>query len=139
MRAAILLSAIAVSPLLGATAALAHDQREPLSIEDVIARHHELDGRTIEVRGWLSNCQRLSCRLMARTDGTGTAYLSIGGSRAFDARVRGRAGQRITIRARLDARCMHARADSQRDEPEIVICTDRASELRNPVLVERHH
>lgn len=139
MRAMLLCALAASALLIGTGSSLAQDRREPLSVEDVIGRHHQLDGRTIEVRGWLSNCQRLSYRLMAGIGGAGTPYLSIGGSRSFDARIHGRAGQRITIRARLDARCMHARADSSREGDEVVICTDRASELRNPVLVERHH
>lgn len=134
-----MLYAAATLLFLDAAAAFAHERREPLSVEDVLARHHELDGRTIVVRGWLSPCQRLSCRLMARTQGTTSPYLSIGGSLAFDARIAGRTGQRITIRARLDARCMHARLDAVRENDDVVICTDRASELRDPTLVEPHH
>lgn len=124
--------------LLVAPQALSAERREPLTVDEVIARHHALEGRTIEVRGWLSPCLRLSCRLMARPDDRETPYLSIGGSIAFDRRIAGRAGQRITIRARLDANCLHARADREAGG-EVVICTDRAGELRNPVIVERHH
>jgi len=132
-------AATASALLLGASAALAHDRRAPLSVEQVIARHHELDGRTIEVRGWLTYCHPRSCILSSQQGDAGDSHLSIASSSRFDRRATRMIGLRITVRATLNDNCLHGRGSSRAEEPVIVVCTDRASELRNPSLVEPHH
>jgi hypothetical protein len=102
-----------------------------LSVTEVIARHRELNGRQVIVRGWLDRCRTLSCGLFASRKAAvihryGDDMLSIGWSKAFDRELLNRGPVEILLRARVNDTCMR---------PEI-ICLDRADELQ-PIKILR--
>ena len=119
--------------LLFASAAAAHDV--PLSVGDVWARHHELDGQVLRIRGIVTNCQPLSCQL--RESATAKArWLSLGSSTRFDAAVKNELGREIVVEGRLDSTCLHLFADPPSNSREIVVCADRFPTIVSPKLIE---
>ncbi len=109
-----------------------------LTVAEVWRQHGALDGQVIRVSGVVLKCERLSCSL--RSDlGPDSRGLSLGSSDSFDRAIQSRLGQPVVIEARLNARCLHARADHKSVEHGspgiIVVCSDRANELVDPRLV----
>jgi hypothetical protein len=104
-----------------------------LTVREVMERAEAYDGREIVVTGWIDRCERLSCALYASREEAKKEspryWLSIGASAWFDAFARRRAPGRITLRARLDDRCVTDPADDI-----IAICADRVNSL-NPLAV----
>ena len=131
MKTATFLLALAV----GSGAATAAADPPALTIEEVVARHDELDGQGIRVRGWLTACEPLSCRISAGPNRQDRPHLSIGGSETFDAAVENLIGRQIVLDATLDPKCLHIQVDDPPPEGKAFICTDRAPVLANPALV----
>jgi hypothetical protein len=117
--------AILLAMMLSACAVPALSGPVPLSIDQVLARHPELDGQRVRVRGWLSLCQSLSCWMTTTPDKNARPFLSIGSSSSFDRAVAKWVGREVVIDATLNDECLR---------PDI-ICTDRADVLSDPVLV----
>jgi hypothetical protein len=108
-----------------------------LSVAEAVARHGELNGRVVRVKGWLGTCQGLSCSLYetlagARGQGAEAGWLSIGSSVAFDRRARRLRHKRIVLEARLHAVCFN-----DPTPPGIVeVCADRVEQLQ-PIRIVR--
>ena len=104
-----------------------------LTVGDVWARHHELDGAPIRVEGVVTRCYNLGCRLQETADQKGK-WLSIGTSADFDEKVQQFLGKRIVVTGRLRADCLHVHADADQGErnQHVIICTDRASMIIKP-------
>lgn len=107
-----------------------------IGVEDVIARHHELDGKRIRVHGWLGNCWSNSCGLFSSADEDAALRLSIGSSKSFDLKARSLKGRHVEIEATVDAGCMHIKYDEPPPENS-EICLDRAEELASPILIRK--
>ena len=107
-----------------------------LSVVEVVERHHELDGQAIRVRGYLSLCERMSCWLTPRRSKNSEPYLSIGSSQSFDSSIQNLIGQEIVVEATLDADCLHIQVDPPRPDGTMIVCTDRASVLEDPIFIK---
>ena len=107
-----------------------------LTVSEVWARHHELDGKVIRVRGFVSGCRILGCALQESL-GEDTKWLGIGTSGKFDKAVAPLVGRQIVVKGRLDASCLHVYADPrfEQNREDIIICTDRASMIDEPRLI----
>jgi hypothetical protein len=105
-----------------------------LTVDEVVERHHELDGQAIRVRGWLTLCQPLSCSLSSSPQRGDGFSLSIGGSDSFDRAVAGLIGRKIVVDAKLDAKCLHIQVDAELPS-DVLLCLDRAPVLTSPRLV----
>lgn len=120
--------------LLALTACVAGRTERPLSVREVVENAQALDGREIVVSGWIETCQRLSCPLYGSSEEVGKDwpiyYLSIGPSRWFESFARRHAPTRVTLRARVDARCITDPATGA-----IAACADRANSLEPLGLV----
>lgn len=113
----------------------------PMMVSSVEADHRALVGRKILIMGWQTECQHLSCAICDQPpkilhDGAEEWVgncLSIATSQSFDRAVyRRRAVHRQVL---IEAEVGGCFADINEDD-EIVICTDRASQLRRPRLVK---
>ena len=111
-----------------------------LTVADVWARHHALDGKVIRVRGVVAECYSLGCELYQSADDR-SKWLGIGTSDTFDAAVQSYLGKQIVVKGLFRADCLHALADPANQthradgELTVVICTDRADMIINPQLV----
>lgn len=111
-----------------------------LTVSDVWAKHHELDGKMIRVQGVVTRCYRLGCQLY-QSAGDQSKWLGIGTSDSFDEAVASYLGKRIIVEGRLRADCLHVMADPEEQthrpdgEVNVIICTDRASMIMQPQLV----
>ena len=118
----------------------AQSSSSALSVADVWAKHHELDGQAIRVQGVVTNCYNLGCELYQSANDK-SKWLGIGTSDTFDDAVQPFLGRRIIVAGRLRADCLHVFADQDSQthradgEPNVVICTDRASMIMRPELV----
>ncbi len=117
-----------------AIASLMAGERNVMSVEDVIARHDDFNGKLIQVQGWLTLCEPRSCWISSGPNKK-SPYLSIGSSATFDRMAAGRVGTIVVVKAILDTRCLHSRVDATGADDEMVICFDRAEELQNPKLI----
>ena len=107
----------------------------------MIENQDDLDGKTVTVRGWVQNCERLSCGLHdSRAEyrrnlspepvpGPGDPHglgfhLSIGASQWFDEEAALNAPSYVVMTARVDTRCMNVPKDGL-----IAACTDRPNTL----------
>jgi hypothetical protein len=114
-------------------------EREPLTVTDVWARYLELDGKLIRVKGVVTNCKPRGCMLEVQAGDT-SKWLGIGASRRFDQQVQRFLGKPIIVEARLDTTCLRPLIESPRvvdGQVEEVVCVDRVSMLREPVLIGR--
>ena len=130
-----MMKSIAPICLLSVATACVHSgaQRNILTIDEVIQKQNKLAQKRIEVRGWITECQTLSCGLFSSANETeDTDFISIGSSSKFDKNVAGMAGRLVIVRARLDPKCLPKSTESE----IITVCTDRASTLNNPALIE---
>ena len=110
-----------------------------LTVSEVWARHHELEGSVIRVRGVIPRCYSLGCELYESKEDK-SKWLSIGTSDKFDDEVETYLGKPILVEGRLRGECLHAFADKDTDQTEeVIICTDRASMIMNPKLIGRAH
>ncbi|WP_172807092.1 hypothetical protein [Citromicrobium sp. RCC1897] len=129
----------AAAPLLLMTAGacVSATPAEPLALSsaEVWERHHELDGQKIVVEGWLQYCKPLGCRIADSKDDRDPG-LSIASSASFDRSIDGLVGQKIRLSARLDAECLHVSVHGANPDGSMIVCTDRASELREPMLLQ---
>ena len=110
-----------------------------LTVSEVWQRHVELDGKVVRVTGVVTRCQRLGCSLRESTQPNARS-LGIGTSADFDREVQPLLGGPIVVEGRLDADCLHVAADrayGEHGRTDIQICSDRASMLKEPVLVTR--
>jgi hypothetical protein len=108
-----------------------------LTVTEVWKQHDALDGQVVRVSGVVTRCAVLSCSLRENPSPSARG-LGIGPSQRFDADIQSRLGQPVVIEGVFDAACLHARADrasGNRQARDIVVCTDRAPELRDPRLV----
>jgi hypothetical protein len=118
----------------------AQPETSALTVADVWARHHELDGKMIRVQGVVTRCYNLGCQLYPSANDQ-SKWLGIGSSDTFDDAVQPFIGKRIIVSGRLRADCLHASADpdnhlrAEDGQPNFVICTDRASMIMAPQLV----
>ena len=107
----------------------------PMTVREVMESAEALDGREITVSGWVEECRRLSCPLFqSRREARRTwprYWLSVGGSPWFDSFASRNAPGRVTLRARLDARCV----TDPRTEV-FALCGDRAGSL-HPLAIVR--
>ena len=108
---------------------------QELSSAEVWEHHHELDGRTIEVRGWLQYCESLGCRIADSREDRDPG-LSIASSVPFDRAVYGLIGREILISGRLNSDCLHTFVDSPKVDRSQIICTDRANMIEKPRLIK---
>lgn len=113
----------------------AQPAERPMTVREVMERAEALDGREIVVSGWVEECRRLSCPLFqsrreARREWP-RYWLSVGSSPWFESFARRNVPGRMTLRARLDARCV----TDPRTEV-IALCSDRAGSL-HPLAIVR--
>ena len=112
-------------------AAFAVPQAEPslITIPNLVAQHAAFDGKTVRVRGFLSQCADENCALTsAPYDGRnlrawhdrGGRLLSIGADPAFDQQTAGFANRAVVIRARFRDDCLRPQT----------LCSDRAPTLQ---------
>ena len=120
----------------------AHSQHDDTAsnIEELFAKHVELDGKSVRATGYLTICKRTYCEIAARKNRKDRANsrLSIGSSDWFDRRVRNLVGRKIIVEGVLNAECMHSAADKTYPHGEVenpVICLDRANQLKSPKLI----
>jgi hypothetical protein len=109
------------------SACVAGSTERALSVKHVVENAQALDGQEILVTGWIEYCHRLSCPLFhsaAEVENDWSYYLSIGGSRWFDAFARRHAPTRVTLRARLNDQCITNPATQI-----IAVCADRSNTL----------
>jgi hypothetical protein len=105
----------------------------PLTVRQVVENAEALDGKVILVSGWLPYCHRLSCGLYGSREEVAkdfAYYLSIGGSRWFDAAALRLEPGFIVLRARLHNKCISDPADGT-----IAVCADRSGTLEPLALV----
>lgn len=118
------------------------------SVRQVMDNSDAVDGKVINIRGWVQHCERFGCGLYDsreeyrrdqdpdRGPGPGDPYglgfhLSIGTSAWFDEEAALNAPSYVVMTARVDGRCM--------DDPkfgDIAVCTDRSNTLE-PVRIIR--
>ena len=124
--------------LLAQSVSSAHEMPKILGVREAVERHHELDGQTIRVSGYVPYCKLLDCAIHAKRNSHSKPYLRLGSSEAFDAQVQSWLGKRIVVEGRLEAKCIHLRADPPAplsSDDELIVCFDRANELRDPKIV----
>jgi hypothetical protein len=131
-----MIRAIATGMLVFAASVSASTSHQSLSISEVAARHEKLDGHRVRVHGWLNSCQRLGCIIYESPGGNG-ATLSLGSSPYFDRRVASFAkfDSEIILEGIVDRHCFDHSSDPGHDPNDILVCTDRADQIRNPRLV----
>jgi hypothetical protein len=113
--------------ILAVCACVAGPTQRALSVKQVVENAQALDGQEIVVTGWIEYCHRLSCPLFDSAEEVGKDWsyvLSIGRSSWFDAFARRHAPTRVTLRARLNNRCISDPATRI-----IAACADRANTL----------
>jgi hypothetical protein len=120
--------------ILVAVPAIAVSAPPVMDVEEVIDQHHALSGKTVRVKGWLTVCQPLSCWISSRNNKR-APHLSIGDSRSFDREVASLIGQKITLEAQLNPKCLHVRVDPPNDRRSELGCLDRGDELANPIFL----
>ena len=123
--------ALLILPL---SACVTDASERPLSVREVVRQAAALDGQEVVVRGWIEECQHLSCSLYASPGERGrdrVYYLSVGASKWFDAFAAQNAPTFVTFRARVDARCIDDPADDV-----ILACSDRVNSL-SPIRLVR--
>ena len=113
----------------------------PLTIEQIFARHEDLAGQRVQVRGWLQRCQPLSCYITPRrSDGGrrrgGGTFLSIGPSKEFDVSVAQAWSKEIVVEGAVGSCFSHPPGDPNYKPDEIVACIDRGGNLLAPRLIE---
>ena len=122
---------VAVLVLLNLSACAVTAER-PRTVKQVIENHEDLNGKLVTVSGWLGECQRLSCPLYDSREEAQKAnpyFLSIGGDYWFDFLTRGKSPSQITLRGRVNSRCID----------EITLCTDRSDDLVPVQIIEWDH
>jgi hypothetical protein len=110
---------------------------EVLSVSDVIARHEELDGQKLRVRGWIGECGRLSCTLSAvPADAAQTVSLGLSPDFDNDPRFQDRSTIReVVAEATLARQCFNHAGEPRSPVPPPPPCTDRPDQLRSPKLL----
>ena len=110
------------------SACVAGPTERALSVKQVVENAQALDGQEILVTGWIEHCHRLSCPLFDSAEEVGkeewSYVLSIGRSTWFDSFARRHAPTRVTLRARLNNRCISNPATRI-----IAACADRSNTL----------
>ena len=107
-----------------------------LGVAEVVARHTELNGRVVRVRGWIRTCHGRGCSLCetsAGAEGRGAeaGWLSIGWAPNFDRQVRSLGLVQIELEARVRAVCFN----DPMPAGVVEVCADRVDQLQNPRLV----
>ena len=126
-------SILAMALLLGACASISG---APLNVGSVIAQHEALDDKRVRLVGWVKKCWGYNCQITEFPNQDGRSIL-IGASRDFDEATARFDGYEIQIELEATVRktCFDHSKDPGGDPLEIVICTDRANQLSNPVIV----
>jgi hypothetical protein len=121
-----MIRAIATGMLVFAASVSASTSHQSLSISEVAARHEKLDGHRV----------RVGCIIYESPGGNG-ATLSLGSSPYFDRRVASFAkfDSEIILEGIVDRHCFDHSSDPGHDPNDILVCTDRADQIRNPRLV----
>jgi len=108
-----------------------------LTVDQVVARHGELNGQVVEVQGLLPKCAGYDCALWTKSE-PGEPYwngrrLGIAYSAHFDRFAASFVGRLVLLTARLDDRCL--RGD--------IVCLDRSNTLwpigDHPLRFQRSH
>lgn len=110
----------------------------PYDIATIYARHEQLAGQRVSVRGWLHACYRLSCGIAGegRTDAN---FLSFGPSTRFDHSLppHPREDIEIVVSGVVEPGCFpHPEGDPNHHDDVIIVCADRYSHLADPILLK---
>jgi len=101
-----------------------------VSVPDLVDHAADFQGKIVDVRGWMGECQPLGCFIHATQTGAGNhmldpdhhEWVSIGAaSRDFDKKATTLRGKFVGIRDRFDGTCL---------DDKTTVCLDRASELQ---------
>ena len=112
---------VAVS-MLTASCATGHPAQRSAFIAEVDQNILSFDGKTVELIGWVHECKGNSCSLEDASNPDASLHmLSFAYDPKLDAQLARRLGQKLHVRATIDARC-------QTDQ---VMCIDRLPELNN--------
>jgi hypothetical protein len=95
-----------------------------MSVRQVLADQHKLDGQTVLVRGWMIACRTMWCRLTQSPGDPGRLpegpyQLSVGGDDAFQRDADSTAPAEIILKAKVDASCRQVPG-----EEAIPVCAD---------------
>lgn len=105
-------------------------------VRDVVRNSNKLDGKVIRVVGIVYRCQQLGCDLLDAKKPAEFGF-GLGTNPGFDEEVRLNLRKKIIVEGQVDATCLHQGERSlPTGQTEMIICTDRASVLKNPKLVE---
>jgi hypothetical protein len=107
-----------------------------LTVPQVWKQHVALDGQVIRVSGVVVKCQLLGCALRENPSANARS-LGLGSSDAFDRAIQSRLGLPVVVEGRLDATCLHGRADRLAGAHGATeyVCLDRSAELAHPRIV----
>ena len=106
---------------------------EPLTVPDVIKRHHVLTGQTVDIIGWLSSCKGFDCILWPDEQAMRVPRLSnppifIGeAADELERSMAAAASHTIVLRVRVTKDCWF---------DDKLSCTDRADRVQPLKLVE---
>ena len=105
------------------------------SVAEVMQHHEVLNGKRVQVRGWIAVCQKLGCLLQVSPDRS--EWISIGTSPSFDRAVRRYQPDAIevVVEGIVHRECFDHSKDADRDLMDGEICVDRADELAQPQLM----
>lgn len=130
-------AAIALAILVFSASCATARGTQALSVADVVARHNELDGRVVRIRGWVGECHGRSCGLYetrsgAHGNGAEAGSLSIGTAPAFDRQVRSLGRAQIVVDARVRAVCFN----DPMPAGVVEVCADRVDQLQPIRIVQ---
>ncbi|MGE5563921.1 MAG: hypothetical protein ACM3ZV_11560 [Bacillota bacterium] len=136
---------LAAALMLAGFAAPVHAAGRVWTVAEIHRQAWQLNGKVIELRGWLPKCERLDCSLFgSKLDAeefgrnpAGHPLLEIAPDATFDASVRERLPAQVLLRAKIDATCIDPknRTDSRANQL-ITVCADRVHELNEVKLIE---
>ena len=115
------------------------------TVDEVHQHAWELNGRIVDVQGWLPKCQGIDCTLFAsKGDADGflratrkPLLLEIGSNSKFDLLVANKLPAHILLRAKVDATCIDPKDRTDRKGNRLIlICVDRVNELQPIQLIK---
>ena len=111
-------------------------ERAPLTVREVVEQYEQLDGKIVRVVGVVYGCQMLGCSLLDAGHPRDYSF-GLGTAPGFDEQMRLHLRKRIIVEGRLDATCLHTgETKLPNGQIGVIICTDRASVLKDPKLIE---
>jgi len=125
-----------LAPLFLLGVAATAPQRQPLTVRQVVEHYAEFDGKIIRVEGVVYGCQMLGCSLLD-VDHPRDYGFGLGTAPGFDEQIRLHLHKKVIVEGRLDATCLHTgETKLPNGQFGLIICTDRASALKDPKLIE---